>query len=128
MRNVNYKVLKYKSYFKIIVYDVYEFIVQHRTIPSNPTFLPLPGLLPLYPFCSYLKPPSPAAFQGMPQDSTPWRSLTSALWSSLLSQQLSTPSSHVARKLKLFFPNFSNFYHPTMPLIPCFFLICSPGL
>lgn len=106
MRNVNYKVLKYKSYFKIIVYDVYEFIIQHRTIPSNPTFLPLPGPLPLYPFCSYLKPSSPAALQGTPQDSPPWRSLTLALWSSFLSRQLSTPSSHVARKAQVILPKF----------------------
>lgn len=44
-------------------------------------FLPLPG--PLFTlFCSYSKLPS---LQGMPQDSTPYRVLTSAPWGSFLS-------------------------------------------
>lgn len=77
-----------------------------NTGPSNPTFFPLPEPLPLFLFCSYLKPSSPAALQGMPQDSTPWRSLTSAFWSSFLSQQLSIPSSHVARKAQVILPKF----------------------
>lgn len=48
MRYANYKVLKYKSYFKIIVRDVYEFIVQHRTL--KPHLLPSAWAPPSFSF------------------------------------------------------------------------------